>query len=435
MVVVDRPVPVPSPAIRILVDDTREALARLAAVFYGLRGAGTGRPRLVGVTGTNGKTTVAWLLRSILQADGNRTALLGTIEYDLLGKRQPAPLTTPDPLTLCRHLGAVRDAGADFAVLEVSSHALDQRRTDGLTFTVGVFTNLSGDHLDYHGSMEAYRAAKRRLFESLAEDAVAVVNRDDPTADQMTSGIRSPVLTFGIDAPKVDVRARIEAMDSRGTRFVLQGRSFETPMQCFLPGRHNVMNALTAAATAEALGLTPDAIRAGIERTAGVPGRLQRVTPDDCPFVVLVDYAHTDDALRNVLDALRPLTDGRLVCVFGCGGDRDRGKRARMAAVVESIADVAYVTSDNPRTEDPQIIIAEIRGGFGSRPECRIKIQVDRGRAIAAAINEARAGDTVLIAGKGHEDYQLVGDRVLHFDDAEAARACLEHTVLAGSAA
>ena len=434
VVVVDRPMPVPSPAIRVPVDDTRAALARLAAAFYGLRGAGAGRPRLVGVTGTNGKTTVAWLLRSVLQAGGNRTALLGTIEYDLLGKREPAPLTTPNPLTLSRHLGAVRDAGADFAVLEVSSHALDQRRTDGLTFSSGVFTNLSGDHLDYHGSMEAYRAAKRRLFDSLDEDAVAVVNRDDPASARMTAGIRAPVWTFGMDARKVDTRAHIDALDSRGTRFTLRGRSFETSVRCFLPGRHNVMNALAAAATAEALGLGADAIRMGIERTAGVPGRLQRVTPDDCPFAVVVDYAHTDDALGNVLRALRPLTDGRLLCVFGCGGDRDRAKRPRMAAAVESVADVAFVTSDNPRTEDPQLIIAEILGGFGSRPECRLEIQVDRRQAIAAAINEAQEGDTVLIAGKGHEDYQLVGDRVLPFDDAEEARACLEHAVLEGSA-
>lgn len=435
VVLVDRDVAVPDPVIRLRVEDTRVALARLAAAYHGLRDKGVRNPALIAVTGTNGKTTVAWLLRSILRSDGHQTALMGTICYDLVTDVMPAPLTTPGSLDLCRHLAATRAAGADYAVLEVSSHALDQRRTEGLDFTAGVFTNLSGDHLDYHGTMEAYCGAKRRLFNSLGRDAVAVINRDDPVADLVGADLRARVLTFGIQAPNVDVGARIEEVSSSGSRFVLRGRSFETAMQCALIGRHNIMNALAAAATAEALGIAPAAIRQGIERTPSVPGRLQRVDPAGCPISVLVDYAHTDDALRSVLQALRPLSPGRLVCVFGCGGDRDRAKRPRMAAVVESVADVAYVTSDNPRTENPQTIIDEILSGFGAKSRCRVEVDPDRRGAIERAIVAARPDDTVLIAGKGHEDYQLIGDRVLHFDDAEVARECLNRVALAGSAA
>lgn len=331
-VVVDRDAPVPPPALRMRVKDTRPALARLAAAFYGLRDRARSSPRMIGITGTNGKTTVAWLLRSILQAEGHRTALLGTIRYDLLVEQPPAPLTTPSPLDLCRHLATARTAGADFVVLEVSSHALDQHRTAGITFAAGVFTNLSGDHLDYHGSMDAYWKAKRRLFEALNEDAVAVVNADDPVADLMIGGIQGRAVTFGINAPEAAVRARIEAADLQGSRFLLTGGGLETKIRSPLIGRHNVMNALAAAATAHAFGVAPEAIRLGIERTSGVPGRLQRVDPPGCPLSVLVDYAHTDDALRNILTAVRPLTPGRLMCVFGCGGDRDRGKRPRMGA-------------------------------------------------------------------------------------------------------
>jgi UDP-N-acetylmuramoyl-L-alanyl-D-glutamate--2,6-diaminopimelate ligase len=385
--------------------------------------------RLIGITGTNGKTTVAWLLRRILQTAGHRAALLGTVEYDLVGRRQAARLTTPASLELCRDLAAAREAGATYGVLEVSSHALDQRRTDGLRFTAAVFTNLSGDHLDYHGTPEAYLAAKRRLFEGLDGDAFAVVNRDDPASRSIVAASDAPVRTFGIDSPGLDVSARIQTVDLLGSAFLLKGRSFEVDVKSPLIGRHNVLNILAAAAVAEALGIAPETICEGVAQVSGVPGRLQRAEPDPSrpgPFSVLVDYAHTDDAMRNVLEALRPLTRGRLICVFGCGGDRDRTKRPRMAAVVGRIADIAYVTSDNPRTEDPRRIIDGILPGFGSQPGCRVEVQVDRKSAVEAAISEARSGDTVLIAGKGHENYQLVGGKVLSFDDVEVARRCLE---------
>ena len=303
-------------------------------------------------------------------------------------------------------------------------------------------------------------AAKRRLFERLPADAIAVISADDPCGDKIARASSAPVITFGLDSPRADVTARIQEMNLRQSVFVLEGRGFEGDVRLPLPGGHNVLNALAAATTAEALGIDWDAIRDGIERIGTIPGRLQHAAPDDCPFSVLVDYAHTDDALDSVLAALRPLIGGRLLCVFGCGGDRDRTKRPRMAAAVGRHADVAYVTSDNPRTEDPMGIIEDILPGFGpgfSLPDttatragevvetraplhdiarCRVETHVNRRTAIDAAIAEARPGDTVSLAGKGHETYQLVGNRVLPFDDVEVARSCIgRHTVVAEDAA
>ena len=407
------------------VGDSRAALARLAATWFGINETDERPLRLIGVTGTNGKTTITWMIRSILQAAGVPTALLGTIEYDLVGARRGAPLTTPGSLELCRMLSEARHGGAEYAALEVSSHALDQRRCDGLTFAAGVFTNLTGDHLDYHGSMDAYFSAKRRLFEGLGGHAAAIVNADDAYGDRAAERLEATVTRYGIDSRDADVRAKAVAVDRTGTRFVLQARTFESPVSMALVGRHNVLNALAAAATTEALGIRAGAIRAGLERMDGVPGRLQRVESAWCRFSVLVDYAHTDDALRNVLRAVRPLTSGRVICVFGCGGDRDRTKRPRMARVVGEMADAAFVTSDNPRTEEPMRIIQEILAGFDSSSGCRVEVEADRRAAIREAIHSARPGDTVLIAGKGHETYQLVGGKVLEFDDAEVAREAL----------
>jgi UDP-N-acetylmuramoyl-L-alanyl-D-glutamate--2,6-diaminopimelate ligase len=435
VVVLERAVPVPAGVICVRVSDSREALAKLAAAFYGFRGGAGEGFRLVGITGTNGKTTVAWMLRSILQAAGLPSALVGTVEYDLLAQRRPAPLTTPGSLTLCRHLADARQAGAACAVLEVSSHALDQRRCDGLSFEVGVFTNLSGDHLDYHHTMEAYGDAKRRLFELVDTDGWAVLNLDDPLGASLARVVDRRRFTFALQTSCADVAAESITLGRRGTEFVLRGRAFRSPVRLRIPGGHNVANALAAAAGAEAMGLPPEAICAGLERLAAVPGRLQRVEPDDWPFSVLVDYAHTDQALASVLAALKPLADGRLICVFGCGGDRDRTKRPRMAAVVGRFADVAYVTSDNPRTEDPQRIIEDILPGFDGAASCRVVVQADRARAIEAAIAEARPLDVVLIAGKGHETYQLIGGRVLPFDDREVALRCLSASAVAEGAA
>lgn len=419
----DAGLPIGAPVVKVA--DSRAVLAKLAAAFYGFRGDGASSPTLIGVTGTNGKTTVAWILRSILNTAGHRTAVLGTIEYDVISSRRPAPHTTPPPLELASCLAEARDAGADFAVLEVSSHALDQRRTDGVDFSAGIFTNLTGDHLDYHGDMDTYRQAKRRLFENLKTRSVAVLNADDPTSEVMAAGTKARPILYGLDSPDAAVTADLQTSTSAGSTFVLHGQGFETLIRSKLVGRHNVLNVLAAAATAEHFGVEPAAIREGVERLAGAPGRMQPVQSRETPFGVFVDYAHTDDALRNALEAVRPLTANRLICVFGCGGDRDRGKRPRMAAVVEELADVAFVTSDNPRHESPMAIIEEILAGFSPHPRCRVEVTADRRAAIEAAITEASPGDTVLIAGKGHEAYQQIGDDKLDFDDCVVARQFL----------
>jgi len=419
-------VSVPSGFPLVQVADPRKSLSRLAAAFHRLSDSSAIRPlKLIGVTGTNGKTTVTWLLRSILRRAGYRPALLGTVEYDLISEVRSAPLTTPCAVELCECLAAAGDAGADHAVFEVSSHALDQGRCDGLRFAAGVYTNLTGDHLDYHITMDAYAAAKKRLFAMLPPDAVAVINADDPRAAEFATASTAPVVSYGIQSDRVDVRGELQLVDRSGTSFVLHHGESRVPIRLPLLGTHNVANALAAAAAALSLGVSLEAIRDGLETGSGVPGRLQRVEPASWPFSVLVDYAHTDDALRNVLTALRPLTPGRVICVFGCGGDRDRGKRPRMAACVSELADLAFVTSDNPRTENPAAIIDEILAGVPRKTTCRIETQIDRRSAIMDAIAAARPGDTVLIAGKGHEDYQLVGDQVLHFDDAQEAREAL----------
>ncbi len=425
-VVTDRPVRVSRGVAAVLVPDVRSALSRLAAAYYLLRpGQARSTLGLIGVTGTNGKSTTCELLRSIVQAAGQRAALLGTIRYDLVDEQLPANLTTPPALELCRLLARAADRGAHWAIMEASSHALDQRRCDGLTFAAAVFTNLTGDHLDYHGNTDEYLRAKKRLFDQLDPDAVAVVNAEDDSSNPIVADCRARLIRYGLDGGLTDLTATIESLRADGSTFKIVGLGCDVRVRCPLVGRHNVMNALAAAATARALGFEDDIIRRGIEAVGDVRGRLERVDVPGREFAVLVDYAHTDDALRRVLSALRPLTRGRLICVFGCGGDRDRTKRPRMAAAVAELADLAVVTSDNPRTEDPDRIIREVLAGFAPDQTCRIEVEPDRRRAIDGAIGQAGPGDTVLIAGKGHEDYQIVGHTRRHFDDVEEARTCL----------
>ena len=425
-VVIEKPCQLPDHITIVRVADTREALAKLAAAYHGLLGEGATLPRLIGITGTNGKTTTAWMLRGILRAAGEPTALLGTIEYDLVSRRVDAPLTTPGPIALCAHIAEAREAGATYAVLEVSSHALDQRRCAGLRFDAGVFTNFSGDHLDYHGTEDAYFSAKRRLFDALDDRAVALINLDDPRSrDLMRAAEPARVVTYALDAGDAEVSAKIEYSGRDATGIAMRCGSASVEIRLAVVGRHNVYNAIAAAACADSIGIGIDAIRAGLEGLSEVPGRLQRVGVGDQPFSVFVDYAHTDDALDNVLRVLRPLTDGRLICVFGCGGDRDRTKRPRMAAVAERWCDVIHVTSDNPRTEDPDAIIKDIVAGLRRNADARVLVDADRRNAIEAAIRDADRGDVVLIAGKGHETVQLIGGETHAFDDVEVARSCL----------
>ncbi|MFQ5428941.1 MAG: UDP-N-acetylmuramoyl-L-alanyl-D-glutamate--2,6-diaminopimelate ligase [Phycisphaerae bacterium] len=420
-VVADRPLALPVGVPIIRVANARAAVSPLAATFFGLdRIQAGGEMATVGITGTNGKSTVAYMLRAILCRADRRAALLGTIEYDLIRRKLPATLTTPDPITLVRHLVEAHEAGASHAVLEVSSHSLDQRRTAGIVFSAAVLTNLTQDHMDYHATAEAYLRAKRRLFDDLPRDAVAVVNADDPASGRILERCQAPTLRYGLREP-AEVRGRVLSETKAGGQLLIEHGGRATEVRTALVGRHNLSNALAAAAAAIAIGLELDAVRAGLADLRHVPGRLQPVETHALGFDVFVDYAHTDDALRNVLRALRPLTPGKLWCVFGCGGDRDRSKRPLMAQAVAEGADAFVVTSDNPRTEDPLAIIAEIERGLTASQRRRGETVPDRREAIRRAVEHLAPGDTLLIAGKGHETYQILGETRIHFDDLETA--------------
>jgi len=411
--------------IAVTVPDTHLAVARLASAFHGVSAAQRdGLLKLIGVTGTNGKTTVCTLIRAVLDAAGLRAASFGTITNDNGSGAKTSDMTTMAPLEMCRELAAAVRSGVTHAVLEVSSHALDQQRCAGLAFDVGVFTNLSRDHLDYHGDMEHYARAKRRLFECLTAGGAAVVCADDAYAEFMAEGCAARVLRYGLGSAARDVRAEHLAVDDDATRFTAQLEDCALPIATELIGRHNVRNIMAAVAAGHALGFRPEVIGKGIESVRGIPGRLERVD-NGAPIRVLVDYAHTPDALDNVLNILRDTGARRLICVFGCGGDRDRGKRPEMARTVALAADAAVVTSDNPRSEDPAAIIAETLQGFSPGDACVHEVEPDRARAIRRAVALAQAGDVVLIAGKGHEKYQIVGTRRLPFDDVAEARAAL----------
>lgn len=443
-IICERPVEVPDTVARLVLPSTRGVAARLAATFHGLdRRQSEGRFHLVGITGTNGKSTFCYLLKSILEAANHPTALLGTIQYDLIGRTIEAAMTTPPPVTLMGYLAEATAAGASHAVMEVSSHALDQGRCEGLRFDVGVFSNLTGDHLDYHHDMENYLRAKKKLFDGLDERATAAVNLDDPAGERIVADCRARILRYGIkdadgqDGRELDIHAVVQDIQADGSLFDLVlaastgpagAGERRCPIRTAMVGRHNVQNCLAAASAAVALGIDLENIACGLAAVRGVPGRMQRVRPTgadgterDTGYTVLVDYAHTDDALRNVLKALRPLTRGRLLVLFGCGGDRDRTKRPRMARVAAEYADLIMVTSDNPRGEEPDRIIEDILAGFTPQQRSKVRVEPDRRRAIQGVIGLALPGDIVLLAGKGHENYQIIGREKLPFDDAAVA--------------
>jgi UDP-N-acetylmuramoyl-L-alanyl-D-glutamate--2,6-diaminopimelate ligase len=410
--------PLPVPAL--VVADAREALA-LAA--HALAGHPTRRLKVCGVTGTSGKTTTTYLVRRVFEQAGWPTGLLGTVAYDT-GRRQiESDMTTPDAGDLAGYFAEMVEAGLKAAVMEVSSHALDQRRTAGIRFDVAAFTNLSPEHRDYHPHLCDYARAKGRLFESLEAGARAVLSTDDATSLYFEQITRAPVLWYGLgrgaDVTAEDVRLGLE-----GSRFTLVTPRGRAEARTLLLGRHNVQNCLTAAAVGEALGLELETIAAGLGALPLVRGRLEAV-PSDRPFTILVDYAHKTDALQHCLGTVRNLVTGggRVIAVFGCGGNRDREKRPDMARVAEALADRVIVTSDNPRHESPQAIADEIVGGFGSL--AKVTVELDRRAAIALAIAEARPGDAVVIAGKGHETYQITGDVKRPFDDREVAAELL----------
>jgi len=421
-----RPPTLPHQTAWIEVAEARKALALAAANFYG-------RPaealKLVGVTGTNGKTTTAYLVDSILRAAGRRTGLFGTISYRTPAKSVAASTTTPESLDLQEYFAEVVREGGTHAVLEASSHALAMDRLWGCPFAVAIFTNLTRDHLDYHKTFEAYFAAKRRLFEGTGDGAprVGVINADDPYGEKL-AGLAARTLSYGLRTADISTRKFSLAMS--GLEFVAETPAGRINVHSSLVGRINVYNILAAIGAAVGLGVETSAIETGIAQLAAVPGRFERVDLGQ-PFLIVVDYAHTDDALRNLLATARELDSaGRIITLFGCGGDRDRAKRPLMGEAAARASDFVVLTSDNPRSEDPLRIINDAlvglqRPGSASQASAKYRIEPDRERAVAIALEEARPGDIVLLAGKGHETYQILGDRTLDFDDREIARRWL----------
>ena len=407
----------------VTVPDTRQALAACSARFYG---EPSGEMKLVGVTGTNGKTTTAFLAESVLGESGLVTGLVGTVEKHIAGKVEPVTRTTPESLDLQRLLRRMVDSDVDVTVIEVSSHALELHRVDYCQFDVVVFTNLTQDHLDFHISLEEYFAAKRRLFEEgeFGRHRTALINIDDRFGRTLHEETSLPRISFGIDS-RADIRATDVEVLPTGNRFNIRYEDREIAVRTRLQGRFNVYNCLAAAAVAIEQGIGPESIARGLEMLAGVPGRFENIDRGQ-PFTALVDYAHTPDGIRNLLEACRDVTEGRVIIVVGCGGDRDQSKRPLMGRVGTELSDLCVITSDNPRGEDQEAIIEMILEGIRGRFEPqRYKVEVDRRKAIALAVCEARPGDLLVIAGKGHESGQIFADRVIPFDDREVLGKCL----------
>jgi UDP-N-acetylmuramoyl-L-alanyl-D-glutamate--2,6-diaminopimelate ligase len=407
-----------------IVGDARLALAVLAAAFYR---DPSREMRVIGITGTNGKTTTAYLVASIFDAAGIRCGILGTVGYRVGDEVRDATRTTPEAPEVQALLREMVDKQCGACAMEVSSHALSLRRVAGITFAAGVFTNLTRDHLDFHADMDDYFRAKRRLFEMLPRAAPSLINLDDPRGASLVEAGGRP-LTYAINR-QADVMPGPLSFSLSGLAFDVRTPGGTLHVTSKLVGRPNVYNILAAVSAATALDVSAGAIERGLESLDGVPGRFQVVSDANDEVTVVVDYAHTDDALRNLLETARPLTPGRMITVFGCGGDRDRTKRPLMGAVAGRLSDLIVLTSDNPRGEDPNRIIEEVQRGItpDTRRDSaqRLLTIVDRHAAIAKAIELARPGDVVLVAGKGHEKYQVIGDRALPFDDVAVAREAL----------
>ncbi len=425
---------------QIVVEDSRRALALLANAFYDHPSQ---KLALIGITGTNGKTTTAYLVKAIIEAAGGAAGLIGTIDYRVGDNVYPAPNTTPESLDLQRLLAEMVGLGATHCVMEVSSHALELGRTLGCTFAAAAFTNLTQDHLDFHGTMDAYFRAKLLLFSGLAPDRSAVVNLDDARAGEIIKATKAKIITTGM-AARADVQpAGTVQHGIRGLSFEVTTPSGAVPVESPLVGRHNIHNILTAVGIGTALGFSTEAISRGIKNMKAVPGRMEKVDEGQ-PYGVVVDYAHTEDALIRLLEAVRELASSRIITVLGCGGDRDRTKRPKMGAAAIRGSDVVIVTSDNPRTEDPLSIIGEIEQGMTEgmrmpspdaapdpvRGRTPYAVIPDRQTAVAAAIGMAKPGDVVVLAGKGHEDYQIIGNTKIHYDDREAAREEIRKSIL-----
>lgn len=435
-IVAEREVAPPEGVAVALVSDSREALARIAQVFYG----DPSRSLVcVGVTGTKGKTTTTHLVKAVLDASGRWCGIIGTVGHVIGNEVVQAKHTTPEALDIQRMLNDMRARGQTAAAMEVSSHAVVQRRVLGVDFDIGVFTNIGHDHLDFHGTFENYLAAKASFFEALGTGRspkgllrTAVVNLDQPQAGYIISRTRARVLTYGITS-EADVRAHNVELFPHGASFVVRVPSGQAEVRLRLTGVFNVYNALAAIACGIASGASLEDAKSGVEQVTGVPGRFEAIDEGQ-PFAVVVDFAHTPDSLENILRAARSLGKGDMTVVFGCGGDRDRTKRPVMGEVAARLADRVIITSDNPRSEDPEAICREIEGGVlkAGGPRDGYEVIVNRADAISRALALAREGDVVVIAGKGHETYQIFRDRTIHFDDREVARNCLRERFAGG---
>ncbi len=390
-------------------DNARREVLLISRAFYGFP---SNDLTLIGVTGTNGKTTFTYLLESILQEAGMSPGVIGTVSYRYGGVTKKADNTTPDPLVIQSLMDRMREGKTSHCIMEVSSHALAMERVLPSDFDVAVFTNLSQDHLDFHRTMEEYFEAKARLFTGLSPESVAVLNTDDEYGRRLVRTAKGTVVTYGTN-PQAAVRGKVENLSLSGSCFSINEVRFSTR----LIGMHNIYNIIAAAAAAQILRVDCDTVRRAVCRFENVPGRFERVG-ESTGIHVFVDYAHTPDALQKLLDAAGALKTGRIITVFGCGGDRDRAKRPLMGRVVEQASDIAIVTSDNPRTEDPLAVIEDIKKGLTGKNHLVVP---DRRNAIYRAVEMALSGDIVLIAGKGHEDYQILGDKKIHFDDREVA--------------
>ncbi len=412
------------------VADSRRALGVLGSLFHHNPSS---RLRMIGVTGTNGKTTTTYVCKALFEAVGRRVGLIGTVAYQIGARTIPASHTTPGAVELQHLLSQMVEGGLDTAVMEVSSHALALDRTSGCEFDVAVFTNLTQDHLDFHADMEDYFQVKLRLFTGLTATGKkkpkrAIVNLDDPRGAKVAAACSVPVWTYALRSP-ADLKAEHVRLSLAGTTFTAVTPVGDCAIESRLVGEHNVSNLLAAIGVALHEGLSLEQIREGIGQVRNVPGRFERVEAGQ-DFTVVVDYAHTEDALVRLLTAAQALKTGRIITVFGCGGDRDRGKRPTMGQAAVQYSDVVVLTSDNPRTENPQAILREVevgvRAALGQRPTVQYHMIADRRQAIEAAVREAKPGDTVLIAGKGHEDYQIIGTTKHHFDDREVAQAAIQ---------
>ena len=400
---------------QVIVPDTRIAYAKACSEFFGNP---KDKLKIIGITGTNGKTTTAFLIKSMLENMGHKTGLIGTIHNMAGDKIIPAENTTPDAFKLHSLFDLMVKEGCEYAVMEVSSHALDQERVYGLEFAAGVYTNLTQDHLDYHITMDNYIAAKRKLFENCK---VAILNGDDAYFEKMQKGIKCPILTFGVNSNTDYVAKDIEYNPS-GTRFTLTGKA-QGKITTQTPGKFSVYNAMSSACTLIALGFDFDKVCEALSVASGVKGRAE-VVPTGRDFTVLIDYAHTPDGVENILSAVNEIKKGRLVTLFGCGGDRDRIKRPIMGEIASKLSDFVIVTSDNPRTEEPSAIIEDIVGGVKDKPTPYVVIE-NRAEAIRYAIQNAEKDDVIVLAGKGHETYQIIGTEKRHFDEREVVLEAL----------